>query len=110
MGFNYRFLLRIASNALTSDLSRPVIMALPITAASSIGILFFVAFFSSPGALPRFLLSPFYGHAACLCRIPALHSPHCDLGSFGRICSSLNVSKVSAVIQNLYPFPVFLPP
>ena len=45
----------MASNAVTSDVSRPVIMALPITATSSIGILFFVAFFSSPGPLSRFL-------------------------------------------------------
>jgi len=45
--------LRMTSNALTSDLSRPVIMALPITAASSSRILFFVAFCSSPGLAVR---------------------------------------------------------
>ena len=75
-------------------------MALPITAASSTGTLFFVAFFVSPGMPSRSLSSSYCGHAAWMCRIPALHASQCDLTSSGRICSSKNTYRVSAAIHN----------
>ena len=70
---DHRFLLRENSSR-NSDLSLPWIRALPITDASSARILLSVAFCSCPGALPRGLLSPFCGQAACRCFSPALHS------------------------------------
>ena len=57
--------LPVSSCSRNSDLVLPLIRALPITAASSGGILFLVAFYSCPGTFSRGLLSPFCGQAAC---------------------------------------------